>query len=326
MDKKSKIFFIVFFLLIAGSVGASYYKFVVKRNYIVEAQADCDPYTKRCFVYVCDPAAGEECTGNPVEDTSYYKIIRRNAQNIPLCDPAEEGCNALVCPSGEAECEIIFCDPETAGEDAECSDPEVYALENPEEDDEDEEDSADETGDEEGIDSENEEGSGSSGSSGEVQVRENLALLNEVSCDKGKTFVFADAANKIPVDEDGNYEADFSSEEALVISLTNEQNQICAQAVSIPDYDGKIYLDAKSTAETFVFQKEGILTADPDEADDRLAMIRQSEFFPDLLAYAKNALPKQDISTISKQTDFQNLVGRCAADVLAKINSGMETE
>lgn len=324
MDKKSKIFFIVFFLLIAGSVGASYYKFVVKRNYTVEAQADCDPYTKKCFVYVCDPSAGEECTGNPEEDTSYYKIIRRNAQNIPLCDPNDESCTALACPSGEPECEIVFCDPETAGEDTECSDPEVYALENPIESDA--EDVSDETGDEEDTEGEGEEGDGYSGSSGEVQVRENLVLLNEVSCGKGKTFVFADAANKIPVDEDGNYEADFSSEEALVISLANEKNQVCAEAVSIPDYDGKIYLDAKSTAETFVFQKEGILTTDPDEADDRLAIIRQSEFFPNLLAYAKNALPKQDVATLSKQTDFQNLVGKCAADVLAKINSGVETE
>lgn len=314
MDKKSKIFFIVFFLLIAGSVGASYYKFIVKRDYIIEAQADCDPYAKKCFVYVCDPAAGEECTGNPEEDTSYYKIIRRNAQNIPLCDPAKEGCDALVCPSGEPECEIAFCDQEKAKEsEVECSDPEVYALENPIESDE-EYAPDDETGD------------GSSGSSGEIQVRDNLALLDEVNCGEGKIFVFADAANKIPVDEEGNYEEEFSSEEALVVSLANEQGNVCAQAVSLPDYDGKIYLDAKSTVETFVFQKEGIFTTDPEKAGNRLAMIRESEFFPALLAYTKNALPKQDVAALSQKPDFQNIARQCATDVLAKISSGIETQ
>jgi hypothetical protein len=317
MDKKSKIFFIVFFLLIAGSIGASYYKFIVKRNYIVEAQADCDPYTKKCFVHVCDSSAGEECTGNPEEDTSYYKLIRRNAQNIPLCDPKEEGCNALACPSGETECEIIFCDPATAEKDGvECSDPNIYALEHPKGSNE-EDTASDETGD--GESAGDESGGNSLGSSGEIQVRDSLILLNEVNCGKGKTFVFADAANKIPVDEEGNYEAEFSSEEALIVSLANEKNQVCAEAVSLPSYGGKIYLDAKSTAETFVFQKEGIFTADPTEASDRLTMIRESEFFPALLEYVQNSLPKQNVSDFSKQTDFQNLVGQCAADVLSKL-------
>jgi hypothetical protein len=306
MDTKTKIFFIVFFLLIAGAVGASYYKFIVKRNYIVEAQADCDPYTKKCFVHTCDSGAGEECTGNPEEDTSYYKIIRRNAQNIPLCDPKEEGCNALVCPSGEAECEITFCDPATAG-DVECSDPETYALEHPPEVDE----------EESMIDSET-SGEGSVTDEA-IPIREHLVFWDETGCDKEKSFVFSDAANKVSVDAEGNYEATFSSDEALVISLANERGEACAQAVSLPDYGGKIYLDAKSTAETFVFQKEGIFTTDPTEASDRLTMIRESEFFPALLAYVQNALPKQDVATLSQNPDLQNILARCVTDVLSKL-------
>lgn len=309
MDTKTKMFFIVFFLLIAGSVSVSYYKFIVKRDYIIEAQADCDPYSEKCFVSVCDPSAGEECTGNPKEDTSYYKIIRRNAQNIPLCDPKDEGCEALVCPSGEKECEIIFCDPETAKEGVVCNDPDVYTLENPIE-----------TSDAEaGSEADNATGDGADGIDAVAEVREHLVLWNEVSCDREKSFVFAEAANKIPVDAEGNYEASFSSDEALIIFLANERGQVCAQAVSSPDYNGKIYLDAKSTAETAVFQKEGIFTADPKEAADRLAIIRQSEFFPDLLAYTKNFLPKQNVSSLAKQTNFQNLVGQCATDVLSKL-------
>lgn len=133
MDKQSKIFFSIFFLLIAGSVGVTYYRYVVVHDYIVQAEAECDPYTEACFIYVCDPEAGEECTGDPVEDTSYYKLISRNAKNIPLCDPAEAGCEALMCPEGEAECEITLCDPATAEDGIECNDPDVYTLEHPEE-------------------------------------------------------------------------------------------------------------------------------------------------------------------------------------------------
>ena len=144
MDKQSKIFFIVFFLLIAGSVGAAYYRYVVARDYIVQAEAECDPYTEVCFIYVCDPEAGEECTGDPAEDTSYYKLISRNAKNIPLCDPAEEGCEALMCPEGEAECAITLCDPATAEDGVECNDPDAYTLENPLEDAEEEESATDE--------------------------------------------------------------------------------------------------------------------------------------------------------------------------------------
>lgn len=136
MDKQSKIFFIAFFLLIAGSVGATYYRYIVAHDYIVQAEAECDPYTEACFIYVCDPEAGEECTGDPVEDTSYYKLITRNAKNIPLCDPAEEDCEALMCPEGEAECEITLCDPATAEDGTECNDPDAYTLENPLEEEE----------------------------------------------------------------------------------------------------------------------------------------------------------------------------------------------
>jgi hypothetical protein len=38
MDKKSKIFLGVFFLLIFASIGATYYRIMVKRDYVIEAQ------------------------------------------------------------------------------------------------------------------------------------------------------------------------------------------------------------------------------------------------------------------------------------------------
>lgn len=143
MDKKTKIFFLIFFLLIIGSVAATYWRIMIKKDYIVESQIDCDPYVENCFVWECDPQSSEEgeaCTGDPEEDIWYYKIARRSASRIPLCDPnAKEDlsadevlCDPWTCEVGEPDCEETLCDEETAVEqEAECNDPEQYALENP---------------------------------------------------------------------------------------------------------------------------------------------------------------------------------------------------
>lgn len=133
MDKKSKIFFLVLGLLIVGSVAVSYYRYVVKRDYVIEAQADCDPYTEQCFVHVCDPDpdVDGECSGDPVEDTWYTKNVSRMAYNIPDCDPSDENCMALVCGEGEANCTYTFCDETNVPEGDTCNDPAVYTLENP---------------------------------------------------------------------------------------------------------------------------------------------------------------------------------------------------
>jgi len=112
MDKKSKIFLISFGLLIAISVVATYWRIVIKKDYIIEAQADCDPTVSKCFVWQCDPNStddGEKCTGDTAKDTRNYKIVKRNASRIPLCDPGGENCQAMVCGENEPECEQIYC-------------------------------------------------------------------------------------------------------------------------------------------------------------------------------------------------------------------------
>lgn len=136
MDKKSKILIAVFLILILISVGITYWRIMVKRDYVIESQIDCDPYAEECFTWECDPesdAEGEACTGDPEMDVWYYKLARRNAANIPLCDPEkDETCDPWTCPEGEKDCEQILCDETTAEEQgAECNDPEIYTLENP---------------------------------------------------------------------------------------------------------------------------------------------------------------------------------------------------
>jgi hypothetical protein len=134
LDLKSKILFVVLGLFIVGSVAATYWRYIVKHDYIVESQIDCDPETENCFIWQCDPMSleeGEACTGVPDDDIWYYKIFSRNAMNIPDCDPEDEDCLAYVCGIGEADCGEELCTPENVPDGEECNDPEQYLLENP---------------------------------------------------------------------------------------------------------------------------------------------------------------------------------------------------
>lgn len=133
MDKKSKIFFLVFFLLIIASVAVTYWRIMVKRDYIISAQQDCDPATEQCFVSSCDPESDSECAATPEKErTTYYKIIKKNAKNIPLCDPYANECpEVLTCEEGEEECEFEYCGEENVPEGESCNNPEEYLAENP---------------------------------------------------------------------------------------------------------------------------------------------------------------------------------------------------
>lgn len=118
-------------LIIIASVGFNYWRIVVAKNYLIEAEMDCDPMVEKCFIYTCDPQTETTCTGNPEEDVWYFQKIQRTAANIPLCDPADENCKALVCPEGEKDCKISFCDEQTKLEGEVCNDPVEYAIDNP---------------------------------------------------------------------------------------------------------------------------------------------------------------------------------------------------
>ncbi len=113
LNKSSKIFFLLMFLLIVTVVSFMYYKFIFAGNYTVEGSGECDPAEQSCFVHVCDTAMEEECSGDIAQDTSYYKLIHRLAKNIPLCDPNNEDCQPFACPQGESGCEDVYCSEES---------------------------------------------------------------------------------------------------------------------------------------------------------------------------------------------------------------------
>lgn len=186
MDKKNKIFFLVFALLIIGSVAFTYWRIMIKKDYIVESQIDCDPYAETCFIWECDPASvveGEACTGDPEADVWYYKIAERNAGNVPLCDPnIDESCEPWTCEPEEKDCGEILCNEENKIEqEAECSDPEEYALNNPVE--------------EKAVECENPPAGEAGGD------EECLSAQEEVSCEEGDEECVESSVADLPADE-----------------------------------------------------------------------------------------------------------------------------
>lgn len=135
MDKKSKVLLWIMAILILASVGVTYWRIMIKKDYVISAQADCDPTSEKCFVSHCDPSTDTTCTGDEEKDTTYFKKVQRVAANIPLCDPAEESCKPWDCNENEKDCTATFCDDSTMGKDEECSNPETYNAAHPATDD-----------------------------------------------------------------------------------------------------------------------------------------------------------------------------------------------
>lgn len=101
--------------LIVLFIGASYMRFIVIHDYMVEYEGECDPATNTCFVGCED----EECTTE-----YYYSKIQKYAPDIfAQCGADITDCeNANVCLDGENKCSITLCDPETDGEECELLD------------------------------------------------------------------------------------------------------------------------------------------------------------------------------------------------------------
>lgn len=141
MDTKTKIFWWVMGILIFLSFGLTFYRYMIKKDYLVQSQVDCDPYLETCFTWQCDPEStveGEMCTNDPEADVWYYKIIVKNASRVELCDANDENCQALACEKDEPDCEFVFCNEENKVEfgSETCTNPIEYSLANPVEEEE----------------------------------------------------------------------------------------------------------------------------------------------------------------------------------------------
>lgn len=112
IDQKSKNLFIVFFGFILLMVIISFYKYFIVKDYYIEVEIPCSPDVENCFVYKCLDSEG--CTGEG--DIYYYKLLKKKASAIPLCDPELSDCAAYDCSDG-IDCFIINCN----SQDEECS-------------------------------------------------------------------------------------------------------------------------------------------------------------------------------------------------------------
>ena len=117
MDRKAKILLIIFVLLLIWMVGATFYKYEIKKDYLIVAQAPCNSETESCFYMPCD---GSDSTCDPASP-EYYKKVEKKAFNIKLCDPAVDGCNPLVCSATEKDCSVTFCSADNLVDGEECS-------------------------------------------------------------------------------------------------------------------------------------------------------------------------------------------------------------
>lgn len=126
-----------FFLVIITVVIITFLKYFVVKDYIIQAEADCDPAAEECFIYECEPGVDEDCVDDPEDPEamlSYYKIVDKKAYLISLCDPNDENCDALNCAGlDEENCKETFCSDETKEEGIECNDPAAYSASHPEE-------------------------------------------------------------------------------------------------------------------------------------------------------------------------------------------------
>ncbi len=131
----NRIFWLIFCLVLFGSIGFTFLRFVVWKNYQIVAEVACDPQTETigaltCFHYEPEPCAANDKKCVP-EEAYDYKLISKNAAKIYTCglkkwpspEAAQEaGCGEeLSCTENEKKCSYIFCDPANLAEGEVCS-------------------------------------------------------------------------------------------------------------------------------------------------------------------------------------------------------------
>lgn len=81
---------------------ATYYRFVVLKNYDITYEVECDPYMENCFA---------SCEERACEDPFYYKYITKHASDLSqLCGEDITDCPAAAtCKEGQISCKVTYC-------------------------------------------------------------------------------------------------------------------------------------------------------------------------------------------------------------------------
>jgi hypothetical protein len=112
------------YVLLIGLILASYYRFMVLRDYYVAYEVSCDPHTQDCFI---------GCEDDACEVSYSYALIERKASVVyDLCGNDIIDCiKADFCMDDEPECNVTMCTPEV--EECAISDVEDTSTEDEEE-------------------------------------------------------------------------------------------------------------------------------------------------------------------------------------------------
>ena len=103
------LFFILTTLLIIISV-VSFYRFMIKHDYMVSYEGTCNPVNnEKCFVGCEDDA----CT----IEYYYTKMLKYEPDLLAECGKDITDCEtANICLPNDSNCSVTYCDPEIDGE------------------------------------------------------------------------------------------------------------------------------------------------------------------------------------------------------------------
>ena len=110
-------FFLYIFLPLIILVGVvSYYRFIIKHDYVVSYQGVCNPATGKCFM---------SCNDNACTKPDYYSEMQKYEPDLyKECGQDITDCAAAsVCLPGDRKCSITYCDKSTSDNNNVCQTP-----------------------------------------------------------------------------------------------------------------------------------------------------------------------------------------------------------
>lgn len=97
------LFILLPLVIIVGAV--SFYRFIIKHDYVVGYEGVCDPYINKCFT---------GCENNECAKVYYYSKMKKYAPDLyKQCGENITDCEAAsACLQGDRKCSIVYCDTE----------------------------------------------------------------------------------------------------------------------------------------------------------------------------------------------------------------------
>jgi hypothetical protein len=112
------LYIILLFVIVVGTL--SYYRFLIKHDYNVSYDGQCDPATESCFVNYGDDEGAESMYYSKMQKYA-PDLYRECGSNITDCEEAS------MCLPGDRNCSRVYCDKNNTEDN--CSTPPHYLQE-----------------------------------------------------------------------------------------------------------------------------------------------------------------------------------------------------